>query len=308
MATTAWALPGNRSRSRRSCRDLASRGARIDALRRARADAPATDALSWLPRATSRFRHHRVVRSAAWRLGESLGPRVLFGRTPSGSPIALLMADYQHRHLYFFAGEYEPEVSALVSALVRPGDTVFDVGANAGYFSLLARDLGARAFAFEPNPVALRLLRRSVAADGRGVTVIASACSDRDGTATLYPHSIDNTGMSSVTKPGARKIRVATVALDGFAESRGLAPALLKIDVEGHELAVIAGAEGILRNARPVAVIETACHETFDVMSKLGYDAWRITPAGNLLPHPGVIPAGYENVCFAPRERGLVPQ
>jgi FkbM family methyltransferase len=227
---------------------------------------------------------------------------VLFGRTPSGSPIALLMADYQHRHLYFFAGDYEPDVSALFSALVKPGDTVFDVGANAGYFSLLARDLGAHAFAFEPNPVALTLMRRSIAADGHGVTLIASACSDRDGIATLYPHSLDNTGMSSVTKPGARAVRVTTVTLDDFTARRGLTPTLLKIDVEGHELAVIAGATRILRDVRPVAVVETARDETFGVMSALGYAAHRITRNGTLVPHTGVIPSGYENVCFVPRK------
>jgi FkbM family methyltransferase len=304
MATTVRALAGIRGTSGQSHRDLISLGARIDTLRRVPAESSAAGALSFLPRVTARFKRHRVVRSAAWRLGETLGPRVLFGRTPSGSQIALLMADYQHRHLYFF-GEYEPEVSELFGAIVSPGDTVFDVGANAGYFSLVARDLGARAFAFEPNPVALRLLRRSIAADGSGVTVVASACSDRDGTATLYPHSLDNTGMSSITKPGAREVRVTTVTLDGFAESRGLTPALLKIDVEGHELAVIAGARRILRVARPVAIIETAFDETFGVMSAFRYVPYRITPEGSLVPHPGIIRAGYENVCFAPLERGV---
>jgi FkbM family methyltransferase len=283
---------------------LDQRGAPGHSRRRPGTASSPPDALSWLPRATARFGHNRAVRSAAWRLGEALGRRVLIGRTPSGSSIALLMADRQHRRLYFF-GEYEPDLSRLFPTVVKPGDTVFDVGANAGYFSLLARDLGADAVAFEPNPVALALIRRSLAADASRFTVIASACSDRDGTVTLYPHSLDSTGMSSVTKPGTCAVRVTTVTLDRFAESRGLTPTLLKIDVEGHELAVIAGAERILRTARPLAIVETAFRETFDVMSRLGYEPYRITPAGGLVPHPGVIPSGYENVCFAPRERGV---
>jgi FkbM family methyltransferase len=239
----------------------------------------------------------------AWRLGEALGPRVLIGRTPKGSPIALLMEDHQHRHL-FFLRQYEPDVSALFERVIRRGDTVFDVGANAGYFSLLARDLGAHAYAFEPNPVALRLIRRTLAIRGRGVTLVPAACTDHDGSATLYLHSLGNTGMASLERPNGRPVNVRAMRLDSFAGARGLIPRVLKIDAEGHELAVIAGASNLLHEARPVAVIETAAMSTFDAMRDLGYLPRRIARDGRLVAHPETPADGpYENVCFVPVER-----
>jgi FkbM family methyltransferase len=260
-------------------------------------------AVGWLAHATWRWRGYRLARSAAWHVGEALGPRVLIGRTQKGSPIALLMEDHQHRHLYFLR-QYEPDVSALFERVVRPGDTVFDVGANAGYFSLLARDLGARAFAFEPNPVALTLIGCTVALCGRGVTVVPCACSDHDGAATLYPDSLGNTGMASLERPNGRPVQVPALRLDTFAAARNLRPALVKVDAEGHELAVIAGAGRLLAEIRPLAVIETSSVTTLAAMSALDYVPRRIAPDGGLVAHPGVLDAtSYENVCFVPVER-----
>src|SRR5688500_9184540 len=91
-------------------------------------------------RASRSLRGHRVTRSVASRLGELLGEnpaRVLRGRLPSGGRILLLAGDHAHRHIYFY-GEYEPEVTRAFEDLLRPGLVVFDVGANAGYFSLLS--------------------------------------------------------------------------------------------------------------------------------------------------------------------------
>jgi hypothetical protein len=103
----------------------------INPLRQIGVEIASADVLSRLPRATSRFTQHRVVPSAAWCLGKAHESRGRFGSTPTESQIAVQMADYQHSQSCLFAGEFEPVVSTLSSALARPGDTVFDVDAHA---------------------------------------------------------------------------------------------------------------------------------------------------------------------------------
>ena len=74
-----------------------------------------------------------------------------------------------------WTGRTEPGVAKLLGTLTAPGAVVLDVGANAGFYSLLAADLGAgRVLAFEPNPRTAVLLRRSTA--GTIVEVIQAAC------------------------------------------------------------------------------------------------------------------------------------
>src|ERR1700733_2694763 len=98
----------------------------------------------------------RRLKWGVYVIGERLGDRVLIGRTLGESEIALSMRDHQHRRIYFY-GDYEPEIDRVFRSLVVPGATVFDVGANAGYFAVRASELGATAHAFEPNPHMLAL-------------------------------------------------------------------------------------------------------------------------------------------------------
>jgi FkbM family methyltransferase len=288
---------------------------------------------------TRRFKHTRIVRAGAYKLGETLGDRVLVGRTPGGSPMALSMRDHQHRFIYFH-GEYEPAITALFRRLVQPGSIVFDVGANAGYFSLLARELGASVHAFEPNPRVRALLIRSVelggraeggstrrggsgcsGARGRGighgrVEVVPAACSDRDGTTTLYLSSPDNTGMSTVspkralrgnasperTLHGDATVQAPVIKLDDYAACTQTWPDLIKVDVEGHEREALAGAASLLDSARPVVIAEVGGVETIDLMRSHDYLPQRIRPDGSTVPHDDTLElvGGFENICFMP--------
>jgi FkbM family methyltransferase len=253
---------------------------------------------------TRRWRHTRLVRAGAYRIGEALGDRVLVGKTLGGSQMALSMRDHQHRAIYFY-GEYEPEITALFRRLVGPGSVVFDVGANAGYFSILSRELGATVHAFEPNPNVRALLSRSVSLGSGAITVVPAACSDRAGTMPLYLSKPGNTGLTSLIVPSERSLEVDVIALDEYAHRTRTRPSLVKIDVEGHEREVLVGAGDLLESARPIVIAEAGGEETIELMAGHGYTPLRILPDGSTAAHDGELHAlgGYENICFMPPPR-----
>jgi FkbM family methyltransferase len=180
-------------------------------------------------------------------------------RLPTGATINLLARDQHHRELYF-TGRYEPDVTGLFERYARPGWTVLDVGANAGYYSLLAADLGgptSQIHAFEPNPELLALLRLS--ASGHPIAVHDLAVSNHHNGATLYKSGYEaNSGLASLLHTDRAFLtptRVPTVTLDEFCETEGVTPDLLKIDVEGHEMAVLDGASALLERRIPAAIV-----------------------------------------------------
>jgi FkbM family methyltransferase len=257
-----------------------------------------------VPPITRRFKHSRLVRSGAYQLGEALGDRVFVGKTAGGSPITLSMRDHQHRAIYFY-GEYEPEITTLFRRLVKPGSTVFDVGANAGYFSITSRELGAKVHAFEPNPRVRALLARSVELGGGGIEVVAAACSDHNGTMPLYLSDPGNTGMTGLRTPTDVSVDVQVIKLDDYVTRTQARPDLIKLDVEGHEREALAGAQALLHECRPTLIVEASGPATLDLMRTHGYLPQRILPDGSTAAHDGRLDliGGYENICFVPAPR-----
>ncbi len=251
-------------------------------------------------RLTRRFRRRRVIRSAAYRLGTALAGshRLLVGELATGSPIVLASVDPAHRHIYFY-GTYEEEVTTLFRGRVRPGDVVVDVGANAGYFALLSRDLGADVHAFEPNPSMADLIRRSLELRGGGVTLVQAACSGREGVLPLYLGRCSNMATSSLEAEadggGSEAIDVAVTTLDAYVRRTGIAPSLVKIDVERHEASCVAGAIETLVSLKPDLVVELTDPEALSTLMSLGYAAQRITPEG-LVPTTDLGPDGWANM------------
>jgi FkbM family methyltransferase len=177
--------------------------------------------------------------------------------------------------------------------------TVLDIGANAGYFSLVSSDLGASVHAFEPDPVMAGLIRRSVALAEANVTVIAAACSDHEGMAPLYLSDEGHTAISSLHPDvgglGPRSVAVRTVALDDYVRGADIRPGLVKIDAERHELGVIRGAQGMLREMRPDLIVEITRPEFLEELLGYGYRAWLVTPDG-MKATTDMAPTGWGNV------------
>ena len=174
-------------------------------------------------------------------------------------------------------GSYEPEQTALFRERLRPGDTLLDVGAHVGYYSLLAaRLVGERGavWSFEPNPSNCEWLRRHVRLNGLGhVRVEQVAVSDEAGTARFAFGGGSGTGR--LAHDGSEEVR--TIALDHFCGERDIRPNAVKIDVEGGELRVLAGARRILTTMRPVLFLSThgaeIHRECLRALEALDYDA-----------------------------------
>ena len=160
------------------------------------------------------------------------------------------------------AGTYEPHVTKVFTDFCKPGMTVIDVGANIGYYALLAAHLvgpGGRVVAFEPNSENCRLLLTSVSRNQiSNVTLFALAAAERRGWAYFGAHLGSN---GAFLADGDKRLLewpgsvVATLPLDDVVEG----PVhLMKFDVEGVEPLVVDGAKRVIEESRPLVVSEFA--------------------------------------------------
>jgi FkbM family methyltransferase len=158
------------------------------------------------------------------------------------------------------AGDYEAHLVPIFERFCRPGMTVVDVGANLGLYTLLASKLvgpSGRVVAIEPSSENCRLILLSVDANqAQNVELLPLALDRGRGWSNLSGHFGSNGGLvsgdlSSLTS-GWSEI-VPTFALDDLVEG----PVdFLKIDVEGAEGRVVAGARRLLERSRPVVATE----------------------------------------------------
>ncbi len=158
-------------------------------------------------------------------------------------------------------GCYEADKQRAIAQATRPGMTAFDLGANAGFYTLLfARLVGAagEVHAFEPLPGNLRYLREHLRLNGVvNVHVHAAAVAAGCGTRGF---SFGNGPAQGRLVDGGGDIHVATVSLDHLVFSmHGRPPDVVKIDIEGGEHAALEGMSGVLERYHPVLFI--AFHE-----------------------------------------------
>lgn len=218
-------------------------------------------------------------------------------------------------------GGYEPEVSALIDALAPRLGTVVDVGANWGYFpALLTTNPGFAGcvHAFEIAPRSIRALAAMVESCDLGRQVICHAIglSDRECMVRLEEgvHSALTRIAPSATGAEARVIPLDRIEIG--------APDLIKLDVEGHEAAVLRGAVERISRGRPLIVLESwyLSNAIGDMLAplallrRLGYRlfqlGWRRQSADPMtysrMP-PRQEPASLALVPLALEERALLP-
>jgi FkbM family methyltransferase len=224
--------------------------------------------------------------------------------TTTGDRFHVSLDSAQEWHLWAF-GSFEPDIAALFGHLIRPGDRCLDVGANIGAHTVrLARLAGpaGEVIAIEPDPELVRRNSRNLELNGLRARLLTAAASDRAGQrVTLYraTDADSNRARASLhhqdylTGP-AVQVETVTVdaaagdgaARDGAAESgaaRDRPVALIKIDVEGHEAAVVAGAAATIARYHPAIVFEYAPELLadpeqcpFEILTATGYQIFRI--------------------------------
>jgi FkbM family methyltransferase len=143
---------------------------------------------------------------------------------------------------------YEPFETSLLSAEIRPGMTIVDVGANIGYYTLLFSKLtggSGRVYAFEPEPQNFGLLQQNLARNDRtNVEVFNLAASDQGGESFLYL-STENHGdhQTYLSDRERQKVRITMARLDDCVSG----PVdLVKMDVQGFEAHVLHGMQSII--------------------------------------------------------------
>jgi len=180
-------------------------------------------------------------------------------------------------------GSYEYHKRKAFEESVAQGGVVFDIGANAGFYTLLASVLvgpQGRVFAFEPDPRNLRYLKEHLRINGiKNVSVIEAAVADCAGVA----HFDAGPNLSTGRLAADGCLTVRTVSLDEMMRRGELPPPdCMKIDVEGGEMLVLTGARVLLGNRRPILFLAThgpgLHHQCCELLASFGYHLRPIGP------------------------------
>lgn len=237
-----------------------------------------------------------------WRIG-SLAYRLIDNggsggmqpavQTRHGFAMNLDLGEFVDRTI-FCTGEWEPRETALIAGLIRPGDALVDVGANIGYFTLLAsRLVGAtgRVIAVEANPRTFALLEANVRLNGcANVDLRHVAAGEAPGFASMVEREVGNAGGDQVDFAAANAS--ASIKVERIDELVGEQPVrLIKLDIEGAEGKALRGATGLLERAdAPDLVFEftpkflegmgDGPRELIGLLERLGYRLEVIGDAG----------------------------
>ena len=203
-----------------------------------------------------------------------------------------------------FTGRYEPAETALLNSILKPGMIFVDVGANWGYFTLLAAGKvgpSGRVLSLEPDPRLFRLLEANAKRNRLDqIQAVAVAASDREGEITLlgFDESGGNFGLSRVTtaeesvsasaNSAALTFQVPTRTLDRLLTDHCVETVdLMKMDIEGAEGLALRGlASGLAArriqrllleiHPRQLQELGTPVEDALAILPEAGYQAWSI--------------------------------
>lgn len=222
----------------------------------------------------------------------------------------------------WFRGFLEPEM-ALLPVLLRPQDCAFDVGANRGAYAYRLARLCAKVELFEPNPACAAVLEAWARHTGGRVNTNRVALSDSVGEAALHipldAAGVEHDASASLTPahPDQNEVRNVTVPLVRLDDLELPPVDLIKIDVEGHELAVLRGSLSTIRKSQPALLVEIEARHlglqpiagVFEFIQAQGYQGYffksgQLRPVSEFDPsrdQPWPCPAGrryYNNFLF----------
>lgn len=176
----------------------------------------------------------------------------------------------------YYLGDLDPKISWICTQIVRPGDTVLDIGANVGIVSLwLSKLVGnqGKVHAFEPNPELQKLFHQTVQRNRiSNLTLHPVALGTTAGQMELRILA-DNTGSGSLildyNQPDCRTTTVQVQTLDSIMDREKIgAVRFIKIDVEGFEAEVFRGGSRLFESIRPQAILFESVDEQENKLSK----------------------------------------
>ena len=201
--------------------------------------------------------------------------------------------DFIGRELYWYGWQgFEPETTGVFLALARRSRRVVDVGANTGYYTLIAgiANDASRILAIEPVPRVCDLLRSNVERNGMGdrCEIVTAAVSSVSGSVSFHVPHDDVPTSASLHTGGFRGhagdlTEVPCRTLDELCAS-GEPVDLMKIDVEGFEDAALEGARSVLQHSRPALIIECnpdgPYRKVQELLAPHGYVFFQLTDEG----------------------------
>ncbi len=244
----------------------------------------------WLP-ASMRKNIYRLGPVSRW-IRQALNRAAPAGLTEvqvaSGAIAGLTFRLDLHKEKDCWLGNYETDLQEAAARFVRSGMTVYDVGANIGYVTLVFATLAGskgNIFAFEALPSNVERLVHHIAINGfaETVEVIHTAVVDQPGPVEFMVHS--SHGMGKASGSGGRKedyrdrIKVAGTSLDVFVfEEDNPPPQLVKMDIEGGEVMAVPGMRRTLAVHRPIVFLELHGKEAAET-------AWEVFTAADYTIH-----------------------
>ncbi len=155
---------------------------------------------------------------------------------------------------------FEEHETDVITRMVKKGNTVIDIGANIGYYTLIfARLVGesGKVYAFEPDPSNFSLLKKNVEINGyRNVVLIQKAISDKSGKLKLYLNQ-DNKGDHRVydSKDGRPSVEIDCISLDEFFANSAEGINFIKMDIQGSEWDAINGMKNLLKKQKSLKIL-----------------------------------------------------
>jgi len=213
-------------------------------------------------------------------------------RAVRGTSFRVRPTDFVENRICFF-GQWEPAITSVFESTLQPGDVVLDVGANIGFYSVLAGTLvggSGRVFALEPSPSIRQRLAANIELNGlRNIEVLPFAAWHENGQATLRLMDGNRGGSSlGATSNTTSSETVEMRRLDDMIpRDVWRRVRIIKIDVEGAEWAALLGAEQLLREATDATVLceispdrleslDANAGQVLEFMSDLGYEGYRL--------------------------------
>jgi FkbM family methyltransferase len=244
---------------------------------------------------------HHPIKTARIKAA-SLKPHWVVADVFWGASMKVILPECVSASVYR-SGVFEPCLTKFLVRSLEEGAVFFDVGAHIGYFSLLAKHLGAEVHAFEPTKSSSLLLQENV----KSLRLNRVALSDHGGELELTDFGPLYGAFNSIN-PRERDLRrfpferylVPTTTLDSYVRETGAQPDVIKIDVEGAEEVVVAGAAETLEQCRPVITAEVGYKESnglIELMKDLNYSPFEIAD-GELVEFRHRDLFSYDNLAF----------
>lgn len=183
-------------------------------------------------------------------------------------------------------GRWEPENHKIFAQLIRPGQTVFDLGANNGIHSLLFSKLvgnNGKVYAFEPLASNIEEIKKNCELNNvKNIQTVGSAVGSYDGEVKFVVGNSNKQGsIKGIGTESGKELSVKLISLRTFIENENIRPDFIKIDIEGAESESLLGMGDLIKKLKPIFFVELHTPEqdkkVGEIFQQFDYTLYRVT-------------------------------